>query len=173
MMSIKFITDKRVTIITTTTSMPITSTTSILPAPMPLPLRLWAFISLTACPSREYGDFSTLPRHTCIYIVCRKTLVLYVGKADDVRDRWLSGHHREDELRKNGATRIYLFHTLKPFLAGTEGAFINFFRPPANRRKEKATLIGRLSLLAFLLHPAMLIWCFFCWGYIGGRIMGV
>ncbi len=95
--------------------------------------------------SLGFGERDRLPEASGIYVIADiYDQVWYVGRAQNLRLRWLGkGHHRYAQLmRKNKTLRYRIYWTLVPleWLQAKEAYYITAFKPALNGGKVKSYL---------------------------------
>jgi len=89
-------------------------------------------IAPAALPSLPLAERAALPNTPAIYFVLAGDTVLYVGKATNLRQRWLA-HHRLKQLNEYGACRIaWMMVDDTSLLDELERACIAHFQPVLN-----------------------------------------
>jgi len=73
-----------------------------------------------------------LPAHAGIYVVFDDVVILYVGRAENIRRRWGS-HHRMAQLSQNPNAHIVIIERSLPELVKAERYYINLLHPTLNR----------------------------------------
>lgn len=84
-------------------------------------------------PCEDIENKSLLPEIPTIYFaIDSNNVIQYIGRAQNIRQRWL-GHHRYNQLSKIGGVRIaYLHIDCVDLLPSIESVLIEHFNPPLN-----------------------------------------
>ena len=90
---------------------------------------------------RSLSEVHCLPTHAGIYIVFDGDTIFYVGRAENIRRRWVS-HHRMAQLSQNPNAHIAIIEHSLSELVKAERHYINLLCPtlnrtPVNDRKRK------------------------------------
>jgi hypothetical protein len=103
-----------------------------------------AEINPLGLPSLPLAERRNLPDCPAIYLVLEGTSVLYIGRTEDLQQRWVA-HHRYSQLKNNGSARIaWLECTESELLPAIESALIELFCPPLNGSPLEGYVRGRV-----------------------------
>ena len=90
-------------------------------------------LNLSTLPWLPLEAKSAFPRKPAIYFaIDSQDSIQYIGRSNDVRERW-KNHHRYEELAAIGGVRVvYLFIEAPELLPEIEAALIDWFQPQLN-----------------------------------------
>lgn len=98
-------------------------------------------------PSLPLTNRSELPNCPAIYFVLNGDAVLYIGRANNLYQRWIA-HHRWHQLKvMSGDIRIaWVECSASELLPEMEAALIQHFKPPINRTKVEGLARPRVTV---------------------------
>jgi hypothetical protein len=88
-----------------------------------------ATLNITALPGVAVAERKALPNCPGVYFVIDGDVVMYIGRAVNLRNRW-KNHHRLNQVR--GARIVWLAISDAALLDGIEQACIAYFQPALN-----------------------------------------
>ncbi|MBD2076273.1 GIY-YIG nuclease family protein [Phormidium sp. FACHB-592] len=110
-------------------------------------------IDLAKIPGYAFDQLHLLPEMPGLYLVVAEQSVLYVGKAKNIRQRWVRGHHKGLNLgRYYDVARIVSVGCHENELSASEQLFIAWFNCPLNETISQST---RAKLRYSLTHKSL------------------
>lgn len=93
-----------------------------------------AAVSISSLPSVPFAERQNLPEFQGLYfVVCADGGVAYLGKARNIRHRWMTHHRRHNIARIEGASIAWLeLDVSATLLRDAELSCIAHFKPPLN-----------------------------------------